>query len=112
MISGGLKVYKVDGESPSVLSGGNIFKTWQYPDVLEILPGSHRIEVFFQGSFLDSQPLTALSLDAKTGHTYILGTVIYVSKRSGKKVWRAAIVDKGVGYSGGCSAEPVYKAVK
>jgi len=29
-----------------------------------------------------------------------------------KKAWRAAIVDKGVGYSGGCSADPVYKAVK
>jgi len=80
--------------------------------VLEILPGPHRIEVSFQGGFLDSQPLTALPLDAKTGHTYILGTIICVSKRSGKKAWRAAIVDKGVGYSGGCSADPVYKAVK
>ena len=80
--------------------------------MLEILSGPHRIEVSFQGGFLDSQPLTALSLDAKTGHTYILGTIIYVSKRSGKKAWRAAIVDKGVGYSGGCSADPVYKAVK
>ena len=80
--------------------------------MLEVLPGPHRIEVSFQGGFLDSQPLTALPLDAKTGHTYILGTIICVSKRSGKKAWRAAIVDKGVGYSGGCSADPVYKAVK
>ncbi len=53
--------------------------------MLEILPGPHRIEVSFQGGFLDSQPLTALPLDAKTGHTYILGTIICVSKRVEKK---------------------------
>jgi len=112
MISGGLNVNSVDEETPSVFSGGNIFQVWQYPDKLEILPGLHKIKVSSKGGLLDSKPLTFMSLNAKAGHTYIIGAIIYVSKSTGRKAWRAAIVDKGVGYSGGCSAEPAYNSVK
>jgi len=112
MISGGLNVYSVDGETSSVFSGGNIFQVWQYPDKLEILPGLHKIKVSSKGGFFDSKPLTSMSLNAKAGHTYIIGAIIYVSKSTGRKAWRAAIVDKGVSYSGGCSVEPAYKSVK
>ena len=112
MISGGLNLFSVDGESPSVFSGGNIFQAWQYPDVLEILPGQHKIEVSSRGRFLESQPVAVMSLNAEAGHTYIIGAIIYTSKSTGRKAWRAAIVDKGVDYDGGCSADPVYKSVK
>lgn len=112
MISGGVNVYKIDGEAPSFIGDAGLSRSWQYPDVLEMLPGEHKLEVSFKGGFLDSQPLTTLSLNAETGHTYIVGAIIYVSRKSGRKSWRAVIVDKGLDYDGGCSEEPIYKSVR
>jgi len=112
MISGGVNVYKIDGKAPFLVNSTGLSRAWQYPDILEIPAGEHRLELSFQGGFMDSQPLTALTLKAKSGHTYIVGAIIYVSRKSDRKSWRAVIVDKGADYDGGCSEEPIYKSVQ
>ena len=111
-ISGGVAVKKIDGNEPSVLKQGRIKKIWQYPEVLEVLPGPHKVKVSYEsGDFLTTQPVTTLSLDAKAGHSYIIGLIIYVSKKTSGKSWRAVVIDKGLHYDEGVSPNPLVKYI-
>ena len=107
-IGGGIRVQNVNEYTPGGLRLGQIGNAWSYPAVLELLPGTYRITVSYaKDSFLVKQPATVVTLGAKAGHSYILGAFVYV-RNAQAKAWRAAIVDKGVGYDGGVSPEPAY----
>ena len=111
-ISGGAAVMRIDNREPSIFELGRLNNVWHYPDVLEVLPGQHKIKVSLESNFLTSQPSAVLSLDARAGHSYIIGLIIYISKRTSKKTWRAVIVDKGTDYEEGVSPSPIYKFSK
>jgi len=107
-VGGGISVHTINEYTPGYLRLGHIGSAWRYPDVLELLPGTYRITVSYaKDNFLVSQPETVVRLEAKAGHSYIVGAVAYV-RNARVKAWRAMIVDKGRDYHEGVSPEPVY----
>ncbi len=112
-IAGGVAVKRFDSQEPFIIKPGSLNKAWTHPDVLEVLPGHHSMTVSFDsGGLTLFQRKTKLTLDAKAGHSYVVGAIVYVTSTGAKKGWRAMIVDKGKGYHGEVSDRPMYKQLK
>ncbi len=95
LIAGGAEVSKLDAAQGALVNTsfnkGEINKAGRDPGVLEVLPGPHRVQVSLEGGILTPHPVTTLSFDAKAGHSYIIGAIIYMSKKTSKKKWTAKI---------------------
>jgi hypothetical protein len=112
LIGGGIVVKNIDGDQNSGINLDTFDRSWRYPDVVTLAPGPHRLTVSCEGGFLTSPPETKMNLEAKPGHCYVLGMVVYVLKDGSKKGWRAVIIDKGLHYTGGVSERPIYRLLK
>ncbi len=108
-VGGGLVVRKVDGKKPEM--GKGIDRVWRYPDVIELDTGYHTVMVALDRGMSFLQPSTMLSVDAQAGHSYIIGAVLFSTRNTEKRKWRAVIVDKGKDYAGGVSPNPEYRVV-
>lgn len=83
---------------------------WRHPDVLEVSPGPCRLLVSLaDGKLLVSQPRTWLKIEARPGHSYVVGSIVYVDDDGTDRAWQALVIDKGTDYRDGVSPDPAYR---
>lgn len=109
-IGGRIIVERLEGSASGAETPSGFARGWRHPDMLDVAPGPCRMLVTLaDGNLLVSQPRTWLQIEARSGHSYVVGAIVYVDDAGTERAWRAVVIDKGTDYRDGVSPAPVYR---